>query len=212
MKHMKAIGIAVCALGMLAGAAWAKEDIPNAWYGDGGESSPYALVSRESEPGFTYTPSPEQWRDRNIYQLFTDRFATDGNNLVKNYRPRWDCEYSGDGLNRSYPFNRNYHHGGNWNGLRLQIPYLKGMGVTAVWISGVQQNDQGVNDQRWTPYHQYHVDNFFRCDPCMGTFQDLKNLIDELHANGIAVILDVAPNHMCDKCGWGSVQEDKGFH
>ena len=212
MKCLKAIGIAVCGLAMLAGSTFAKEDFPNEWYGAGGVVDDYALVSRENEPGFTYTPSPEQWRDRNIYQLFTDRFATDGNIRVKNYRPAWDCEYTGDGLNRQFPFNRNYHHGGSWKGLQYQIPYLQKLGVTAVWISGVQQNDQSVTDNRWTPYHQYHVDNFFRCDPAMGTFQDLKDVIDALHAAGIAVILDVAPNHMCDKNGWGTKDEDKQFH
>ncbi len=197
------------AAGAVSTAA-ADEDIPDAWYGDGGRGSAYALVSRGDD--FAYTPSPEQWRDRNIYQLFTDRFASDGTIRVQTYRPAWDCEYGGDWNDRSFPFNRNYHHGGSWNGLRQQIPYLTGMGVTAVWISGVQQNDQGANETRWTPYHQYHVDNFFRCDPAMGTFQELKDLIDDLHRNGIAVILDVAPNHMCDKSGWGTVDEDKGFH
>ena len=213
---MKRLVKLLCGIGLAAVAATAvqaNEAIESAWYGEGGASSPYALISRDvnNDNSYPYTPSPEQWRDRNIYQLFTDRFATDGNNLVKNYKPAWDCEYSGDWNNRSYPFNRNYHHGGNWKGMRMQIPYLKGMGVTAVWISGVQQNDQGVNDSRWTPYHQYHVDNFFRCDPCMGTFQDLKDLIDALHAANIAVILDVAPNHMCDKNGVGSIEEDKRF-
>ncbi|MBR4189273.1 MAG: hypothetical protein IKQ55_04850 [Kiritimatiellae bacterium] len=214
MKHMKAIGIAVCGLAMLAGAAFANEEFDPSWYGAGGVVDDYALVSRDTkgDNSYPYTPSPEQWRDRNIYQLFTDRFATDGNIRVKSYRPAWDCEYTGDGLNRQYPFNRNYHHGGSWKGLQYQIPYLQGMGVTAVWISGVQQNDQSVTDNRWTPYHQYHVDNFFRCDPAMGTFQDLKDLIDALHAANIAVILDVAPNHMCDKNGWGTKEEDKQFH
>lgn len=214
MKHMKAIGIAVCGLAMLAGAAFANEEFDPSWYGAGGVVDDYALVSRDTkgDNSYPYTPSPEQWRDRNIYQLFTDRFATDGNIRVKSYRPAWDCEYTGDGLDRSYPFNRNYHHGGSWKGLQYQIPYLQGMGVTAVWISGVQQNDQSVTDNRWTPYHQYHVDNFFRCDPAMGTFQDLKDLIDALHAANIAVILDVAPNHMCDKNGWGTKEEDKQFH
>lgn len=214
MKHMKAIGIAVCGLAMLAGAAFANEEFDPSWYGAGGVVDDYALVSRDTkgDNSYPYTPSPEQWRDRNIYQLFTDRFATDGNIRVKSYRPAWDCEYTGDGLNRQYPFNRNYHHGGSWKGLQYQIPYLQGMGVTAVWISGVQQNDQSVTDNRWTPYHQYHVDNFFRCDPAMGTFQDLKDLIDALHAANIAVILDVAPNHMCDKNGWGTKDEDKQFH
>jgi glycosidase len=211
---------------MAAGAssvALANETIDPVWYGAGGVIDDYALVSRSTaelddinspnyNPSKMFTPSPEQWRDRNIYQLFTDRFATDGNIRVKSYRPAWDCEYTGDGLNRSYPFNRNYHHGGSWKGLQYQIPYLQKLGVTAVWISGVQQNDQSVTDNRWTPYHQYHVDNFFRCDPAMGTFQDLKDVIDALHAAGIAVILDVAPNHMCDKNGWGTKDEDKQFH
>ena len=208
-KLLCGIGLAAVA----ASAAWAENFVSNpAWYGDGGASSPYALVTRENEPGFSYTPSPEQWRDRNIYQLFTDRFAFDGNNHVYGYRDAWDCEYSGDGNNRNFPLNRNYHHAGNWKGLQAKIPYLVDLGVTAVWISGVQQNDQGVNDNRWSPYHQYHVDNFFRCEPCMGTFQDLKDLIDALHTNHIAVILDVAPNHMSDKCGYGSIEEDKAFH
>lgn len=198
---------------LISSAVWANEAIDGSWYGDGGADSPYALKSRDTanDNSYAYTPSPDQWRDRNIYQLFTDRFATDGNNLVQSYKPAWDCEYSGDSLNRNYPFNRNYHHGGNWNGLKQQIPYLKGMGVTAVWISGVQQNDQANNEKRWTPYHQYHVDNFFRCDPAMGTFADLTSLIDTLHANNIAVILDVAPNHMCDKNGVSDPQTDKGY-
>ena len=204
-----------CFAAVAAATAWANEDIKPAWYGGAnGQIDEYALVSRDTkgDNSYPYTPSPEQWRDRNIYQLFTDRFATDGNIRVKSYKPAWDCEYTGDGLDRSFPFNRNYHHGGSWKGLQYQIPYLTGLGVTAVWISGVQQNDQSATDPRWTPYHQYHVDNFFRCDPAMGTFQDLKDLIDALHAAGIAVILDVAPNHMCDKNGWGTQQEDKSFH
>ena len=214
MNWLKRIGLAVCGVVLLGTAAQANEEIDPVWYGAGGVVDDYALVSRDvnNDNSYPYTPSPEQWRDRNIYQLFTDRFATDGNIRVKNYRPAWDCEYTGDGLNRQFPFNRNYHHGGSWKGLQYQIPYLTNMGVTAVWISGVQQNDQSVTDNRWTPYHQYHVDNFFRCDPAMGTFQDLKDLIDALHAANIAVILDVAPNHMCDKNGWGTKDEDKQFH
>lgn len=204
--------LAALAAALFAAPLRADEGIDPAWYGDGGADSPYALKTREYDPGFSYTPSPAQWRDRNIYQLFTDRFANDGVDRLASYKPHWRYYHSGDGINRSFPFNRNFHHGGSWNGLKLQIPYLKGMGVTAVWISGVQQNDQGATDRRWTPYHQYHVDNFFACDPAMGTFAELKDLIDTLHREGIAVILDVAPNHMCDKNGWGTQEEDKSFH
>ncbi len=201
-KLWRFLCIGLVSAAVLTPLALADEGIDSSWY-YGGVDSPYALKTREYESGFSYTPSPEDWRDRNIYQLFTDRFATDGINNLTEYKPDWfyrnKCTSWG-----AIP--RNFHQGGNWRGLRQQIGYLTNMGVTAVWISGVQMNDQAVRyggslEWRWTPYHQYHVDNFFSCDPASGTFKELKALIDDLHRAHIAVILDVAPNHMCDKAG-----------
>ena len=162
----------------------------------------YGLKTRETEFGLTnYTASPADWRDINIYQLFTDRFADSGTDQLGSYKPSWKTE------GKSFPQNRNFHHGGDWKGLKNNLDYLTGMGVNGLWISGVQQNDQG--DKNYTPYHQYHPDNFFKCDPAMGTFAELKELIDACHARGMYVILDVAPNHMCDKNGlWGNSKND----
>jgi glycosidase len=210
---------AAALLAAFAFPAFANENIPADYFGDSpvaikpgsGYDNPYALVSRSSaeqddvDPTAKYTPSPEDWRDRNIYQLFTDRFATDGHcNLTElDYNKHF---FYKERCTMGWKYSRNFHQGGNWRGLKDKIWYLKDMGVTAVWISGVQMNSQaarfdGSYEWRWTPYHQYHVDNFFVCEPASGTFQELKDLIDELHANHIAVILDVAPNHMSDKCG-----------
>ena len=182
---------AVTVLFLLPMASWAEESGISDW---GVNDATYGLKTREDEAGFTYTPSPADWRDINIYQLFTDRFADSGTDQLGSYKSSWKCD------GKSFPQVRNFHHGGDWNGLRSNISYLTGMGVRAVWISGVQMNDQG-KDTRYTPYHQYHPENFFKCDPAMGTFAELKQLIDALHAAGIYVILDVAPNHMCDKNG-----------
>jgi glycosidase len=192
----------MCALAALM--AWPAAGLAEeAGIGDWGvNDATYGLKTRENEPGFSYTPSPEDWRDINIYQLFTDRFADSGDDQLAAYKPGWKTE------GKSFPQNRNFHHGGDWKGMKDNIGYLTGMGVKAVWMSGVQMNDQG-KDTNYTPYHQYHPENFFQCDPAMGTFQDLKELIDALHAAGIYVILDVAPNHMCDKNGlWGNNQQD----
>lgn len=159
----------------------------------------YALFPRPD--GHSYFASPEDWRDINIYQLFTDRFA-DGdasNNTTSAMginRSSWFVDNSG----KSYPFNRNFHHGGDWKGLKNNLDYLSGMGVRAVWISGVQMNAQG-RDARYTPYHQYHPTDFFHVDPAQGTFQELKDLIDECHKRGIYVILDVVINHTADLNG-----------
>ena len=167
----------------------------------------YGLFPRPQ--GHQYFPSPQDWRDINIYQLFTDRFA-DGdaaNNTSKAMgidRTSWFVNNSG----RSFPHNRNFHHGGDWKGLKDNLDYLTGMGVNAVWISGVQMNAQG-RDGRYTPYHQYHPTDFFNVDPAQGTFQELKDLIDACHARGIYVILDVVINHTADLNGlWGNNRED----
>ena len=206
MMWTRIVGAMGAALMLALPVAQANEEIPTEWYGT--QPDVYALVSRDTagDNSHAFTPSPEQWRDKNIYQLFTDRFATDGVDRLAGYKPAW----TSDG--KAYPYNRNFHHGGNWNGLRQQLDYLEGMGVTALWISGVQQNDQG-KDPNYTPYHQYHAENFFKCDPAMGTFQDLKNLIDDCHSRGMYVILDVAPNHTCDKNGinTGNDDDDKAY-
>lgn len=161
----------------------------------------YWLTPRAT--GFSYTPSPTDWRDTNIYQLFTDRFA-DGDDTNNPRSQGWYVE------GKNHPQNRNYHHGGDWKGLRNNLDYLSGMGVNAVWISGVQMNDQG-RDASYTPYHMYHPTDFFRVDPVMGTFQDLKDLIDACHARGIYVILDVVINHTADKNGILDVNQDKQY-
>jgi glycosidase len=202
MKSMKQtlwLTSALVALFILPVTNFAEQEGIGDW---GVNDATYGLKTRESEPGFTYNPSPADWRDINIYQLFTDRFADSGTDQLASYKASWKTE------GKSFPQNRNFHHGGDWKGMKNNIGYLTGMGVKAVWISGVQQNDQG-KDVNYTPYHQYHPDNFFKCDPAMGTFADLKELIDALHDAGIYVILDVAPNHMCDKNGlWGNSQND----
>ncbi|MEX1045411.1 MAG: alpha-amylase family glycosyl hydrolase [Chthoniobacterales bacterium] len=154
-----------------------------------------------------YFPSPQDWRDVNIYQLFTDRFA-DGD-PSNNTTGAMGINRSGwFESGKSSPQNRNFHHGGDWKGLKDNLDYLTGMGVNAIWISGVQMNAQG-KDLRYTPYHMYHPTDFFNVDPVMGTFQDLTDLIDACHARGVYVILDVVINHTADLNGlWGNNQED----
>ncbi len=200
MKSMKLVQWLACAT-MVATMAWGQ-------YPYGASDTTYGLRSRIAEnPSFQYTPSPADWRDINMYQIFTDRFASSGENIGYVQDKNW---YVGS---RSYPDNRNFHHGGDWKGLLNNLDYLTGMGVNAVWMSGVQINWQGL-DTRFTPYHMYHPTDFFKVDPAMGTFQDLKNVIDAMHARGIYVVLDVVVNHMADLSGlWGNNKEDnKWYH
>jgi glycosidase len=157
----------------------------------------YDLVSRlTTNPGFTYKPSPEDWRDVNMYQLFTDRFydGNAGNNLAR-YSTAGNPWYNVTGSN--HETNRHFFQGGDWAGVKQKLGYLKDMGVNCIWLSGVQLNEQG-NDKRFTPYHAYHPANFYKAEPMFGTFAELKDLIDTAHSNGIYVVLDVVVNHMAD--------------
>lgn len=157
----------------------------------------FDIVSRlNTNPGFQYFPSPSDWRDINMYQLFTDRFF-DGNTGNNNLRsstsgtPWYNVSGSG------HETNRHFFQGGDWAGIKQKLPYLKGMGVNCIWISGVQLNEQGF-DKRFTPYHAYHPANFYKAEPMFGTFAELKDLIDTAHSNGVYVIIDVVVNHMAD--------------
>ena len=157
----------------------------------------YDIVKRtDSNPSFQFHPSPEDWRDVNMYQMFTDRFfdGNSGNNLSR-YN-RHGAPWYNDS-NRNDEDARHLFQGGDWAGIKQKLPYLAEMGVNSIWISGVQMNEEG-SDTRFTPYHAYHPANFYRCEPMFGTFDELKDLIDTAHSMGIYVIIDVVINHTAD--------------
>lgn len=95
------------------------------------------------------------------------------------------------------------YQGGDWAGIIEKIPYLKGMGVTAVWISAPYENrDTEIIDyqsdgsyDRWTSFHGYHVRNYFATNKHFGTLNEFKELRDALHENGIKLIIDFVTNH-----------------
>lgn len=95
------------------------------------------------------------------------------------------------------------YQGGDWAGIIDKIPYLKGMGVTAVWISAPYENrDTEILDykadgsyDRWTSFHGYHVRNYFATNKHFGTLNEFEELRDALHDNGIKLIIDFVTNH-----------------
>ena len=83
---------------------------------------------------------------------------------------------------------------GDLNGIRKRIPYLKELGVNAVWLNPVFVSPQVDNG--------YDVSNYFAIDPKMGTMEDMDNLIKEMHGAGIHVIMDFVLNHTSDQHPW----------
>ncbi|HEX7182148.1 MAG TPA: alpha-amylase family glycosyl hydrolase, partial [Thermoanaerobaculia bacterium] len=89
-------------------------------------------------------------------------------------------------------------HGGDLAGLRQQLDEIADLGVTALWITPVVDNQDdfvtGAGFPDWA-YHGYWADDFYATDPRFGSEEELKGLVDDAHRRGIKVLLDVVYNH-----------------
>ena len=118
------------------------------------------------DEGVTVTSAAQDWwRDAVIYQIYPRSFA-DGN---------------GDGT-------------GDLAGVRARLPYLRDLGIDAVWF---------------TPWYLspladggYDVADYRQIDPTFGTLDEAEALIAEAAALGIRTIIDVVPNHISDQHPW----------
>ncbi|MBW1810482.1 MAG: alpha amylase C-terminal domain-containing protein [Deltaproteobacteria bacterium] len=118
------------------------------------------------------------WRDEVIYQIMTDRFA------------------DGDASNN---YNTNLldpsaYHGGDWRGIAEKFDYLEALGVTTLWISPVVKNVE--SDAGFSSYHGYWTQDFSRPNPHFGDIVALREMVDQAHARGFKVILDIVTNHV----------------
>ncbi|WP_327323190.1 glycoside hydrolase family 13 protein [Streptomyces sp. NBC_01210] len=109
--------------------------------------------------------SADWWRDAVIYQVYPRSFA-DGN---------------GDGM-------------GDLPGIRSRLPYLKELGVDAVWLSPFYASPQADAG--------YDVADYRAIDPMFGTLLDADALIRDAHELGLRIIVDLVPNHSSDAHEW----------
>ena len=147
-----------------------------------GENVPFQLKQREmsgdKRMGFTNADV--------LYMLMPDRFAQGANHnpQVAGMRP-----YKED---RTKPSLR---HGGDLNGIREHLDYFNELGVTALWLTPVLENDSPDQENGFSTYHGYATTNYYRVDPRFGTNDDYKRLCDEAHAKGLKVVMDMIFNH-----------------
>ena len=77
---------------------------------------------------------------------------------------------------------------GGLTGARERLPYLRKLGVTALWLMPVQP--VGLRNRSGSLGDPYAVRDFLAVDPALGTPDDLRALVDAAHAQGLRVILD----------------------
>jgi alpha-glucosidase len=105
------------------------------------------------------------WRHAVIYQVYVRSFA----------------DSDGDGI-------------GDLPGVRSRLPYLRELGVDAIWLNPFYPSPQADAG--------YDVTDHRDVDPLFGTLADVDALIADAHAAGLRVILDLVPNHTSDQHPW----------
>ncbi|WP_331754432.1 glycoside hydrolase family 13 protein (plasmid) [Streptomyces sp. NBC_00012] len=109
--------------------------------------------------------APPWWRSAVIYQVYIRSFA----------------DHNGDGV-------------GDIVGIRSRLPYLKSLGVDAIWINPWYKSPMAD--------HGYDVADYRAIDELFGTVAEAEQLIAEAHRHGIRVIPDIVPNHTSDQHAW----------
>ncbi|HXK12620.1 MAG TPA: alpha-amylase family glycosyl hydrolase [Vicinamibacteria bacterium] len=148
---------------------------------------PFEILAPLSRAGRFQGFSP----DDAIYLLMPDRFA--------NGDPTNDDPAVSKGL-----FDRakgRFYHGGDLRGVIDHLPYLKDLGVTALWLNPWYDNVNHRNEketydgQAITDYHGYGAVDFYAVDEHLGDLATLREMVDRAHALGIKVIQDQVANH-----------------
>ena len=128
-----------------------------------------------------------------LYMLMPDRFANGNpkNDVIKGMEDQL-CD-------RNEPSLR---HGGDLEGLRQHLDYFTNLGVTALWLTPVLENDRPADGGKHSTYHGYATTDYYRVDPRFGTNEEYKALVDECHKKGLKVVMDMIFNHCGDYHPW----------
>lgn len=140
---------------------------------------PDAVTSQPALPEL----APRQTRDLReeiVYELMVDRFAD-------------AVPTPADLPAQPVPNDLARFQGGDWRGLSERLPYIRDLGMTAIWISPIFENVPRYVDE--DGYHGYWASDLTRLNPYFGQLEDLQALVREAHDLGLKVFVDVAPNH-----------------
>ncbi len=168
----------------------------------------YQLTCYETEDN-----APNWYQEGVFYQIFPDRFFNGNSNKQVNAPktnsflygttedlPMYIKDDSGD-------IERWDFYGGNLKGIKNKIPYFKELGITGLYLNPIFEANSN---------HRYDTNDYFNIDPILGTNDEFKELVDELHENDIQIILDGVFSHVGRNSRYfnfsGSFGENKGAY
>lgn len=119
-------------------------------------------------------PEHQQWLSRPL-NVIDDKYRTYYEIFVYSL-----CDSDGDGI-------------GDLNGVTQKLDYIQDLGFNGIWLMPIMPSPT---------YHKYDTTDYMQIDPAYGTLEDFTALLEECHARGIRVIIDLAMNHTSDSHPW----------
>lgn len=115
-----------------------------------------------------------------VYLIMADRFC-DGNP---------DNNNIGDSLDEFTEKDLDGRKGGDIEGIISKLDYLRELGVSAIWITPMLENNM------WMSYHGYAATDLYKIDPRFGSNELYKKLVDKAHKKDFKIIMDHVSNHI----------------
>ena len=160
----------------------------------GGEGMIYTEGEAESFQITVYDKTfktPSYFHSANIYQIFPDRFFRAKTEAKDDRQDRylhekWDEEMLSVGDMRGGRYQELDFYGGNLNGVRAKLPYLKELGVDIIYLNPIF---------RARSNHRYDTGDYSKIDPLCGTEEEFEILCEEAKTYGMRVLLDGVFSH-----------------
>lgn len=137
--------------------------------------------------------APKWYREAIFYQIFPDRFYNGNENQLVN-SPKPDSFIYGQKTDEPMYIKNEFGEilrwdffGGNFKGIQAKIPYLKKLGINALYLNPIFEAFSN---------HRYDTADYLKTDPVLGSEEDFKELLAELRKNEIRVILDGVFSHV----------------
>ncbi|MFQ5605376.1 MAG: alpha-amylase family glycosyl hydrolase [bacterium] len=119
----------------------------------------------------------EKFNRLRIYQIMVEAFV-DGDPL-RNYEVGYGTS----------------HHRGDLKGVTKALPYIKSLGMNAIWLTPIFDSEKGHGNDPKLDATGYFTRNYFQIDPNFGTLTDAKEMVNTAHKLGLYVFLDGVFEH-----------------
>ncbi len=153
--------------------------------------------------------TPDWMKGGVMYQIFPDRFYKSGDYPIADNKilrkdwggiPNYKPNEFGKVLNNDF-------FGGNLNGIREKLDYLKSLGVSVIYLNPIFEAYSN---------HRYDTGDYMQIDPLLGTAEDFDRLIADAKEKGIRIVLDGVFNHTGDDSRYfnkyGRYKQELGAH